>query len=874
MTNMKISLIEQYKKIQKHFAQSGKTGIIVFACTLIFLSLVAGTNLKKSSRVLLAGEIAPYDVIADRDLLVEDTQATKARKEQVALLQPAIFDLSSEPISLLRERLHDIFQLLNNADIQDLAPIRLALSEEFNREVSYQSFELWRDEKLQRYVTRTLVPWLAPYLAKGVASDLRVLTQFKGGIIIHDMDNGDERLRTELYSISDIRGIMSEISQYLKNDQTLTLRLRHAIIELITPLLPPTLTLNRKATINRAKEVANAIQPTYYRLQRGEVIVRQGEHVTREQQLKIQSIFGTRDNLLRSLFSTGVLVIAFLLGFGLFVSPCDKINVELPSKNLLFISALLLLFSLVAKCINSVAPLFIDGLYIERIAYCYPVAGAAGLFALIFSARRYYVVSLLLSFFCTVMFQGGLSLFLFYFLGSMLNTWLLVQAQTRQSAVWSFFPLLGGLLIIGLGSSLLYGIRGSILVQCLLFVSANAMLSTLLLFALSPIFEIAFHSTTRFRLMELMNLEQPLLQELMVKAPGTYHHSLIVANMVEAGAKAIGANSLLCKVAALYHDIGKLSKPNYFIENQFSHGNKHDKLTPSMSALIITNHVKHGVELAKKHRLGSEIVAVIQQHHGSRCIRNFYQKALDAGENPRESDFSYPGPRPQSKEAAIVMLADVVEASSRTLQDPTPARIRHHIYTMVMGVFSEGQLDESELTFKELHILSENFLCILTGIFHHRIEYPDTARENQKYAELQNKKKHLKKTDASNSEAPTTSTKAASEPNNANRTESSSTPTAPHNSTESESSTKTTIFIDSTTKTTVDSATPLPAQSVKNVVEEHTPASALPFSTPIDNTINSSSLPDTQIDTSAPIENNKHAQRIQASGQKNQGSTT
>ncbi len=196
--------------------------------------------------------------------------------------------------------------------------------------------------------------------------------------------------------------------------------------------------------------------------------------------------------------------------------------------------------------------------------------------------------------------------------------------------------------------------------------------------------------------------------------------------MVEAGAKAIGANSLLCKVAALYHDVGKLSYPEYFIENQFGGPNKHDKLAPSMSALILLSHIKKGTELADRYKLGQEITDIIRQHHGTRLIRFFYQKALNLGEKPRESDFSYPGPRPQTKEAAILMLADSVEASSRTLSDPTPARIKNHIDAIIKGIFSEGQLDESELTFKDLHFLSENFQRILTGIFHQRIAYPET----------------------------------------------------------------------------------------------------------------------------------------------------
>lgn len=365
---------------------------------------------------------------------------------------------------------------------------------------------------------------------------------------------------------------------------------------------------------------------------------------------------------------------------------------------------------------------------ISALAYAYPVPGAVGLVAMVFAARRYCTMGLLLSLFATLMFKGDINLFLFYFLGGMLTTWLVTKAQSRQDVVWSIIPLAVGQVVIWLASAMLGETPMGYMPVQLGSVVVNSVVSLLTLFALSPVLELTFGYTTRFRLMELMSLEQPLMQELMMTMPGTYHHSLVVANMVEAGAKAIGANSLLCKVAALYHDAGKLSHPEYFIENQFGGRNKHDKLAPSMSALILTAHVKKGTELGEAHSLGQEIIDIIRQHHGTRLIRFFYQKALDAKENPRESDYCYPGPRPQTKEAAILMLADSVEASSRTLTDPTPARIKGHIDAIIKGIFSEGQLDESELTFKDLHKLSDNFLRILTGIFHQRIAYPDATK--------------------------------------------------------------------------------------------------------------------------------------------------
>jgi putative nucleotidyltransferase with HDIG domain len=343
---------------------------------------------------------------------------------------------------------------------------------------------------------------------------------------------------------------------------------------------------------------------------------------------------------------------------------------------------------------------------------------------------------LLLAFACTQIVSGGVGLFSYYFLSSLLYILLIKRSETRSEVLGTVFPLVVGLFLAYAGTSLM-DFKGLAHVSTgVPFVLVSGLFSLLFLLAFSPIAEMLFGYTSRFRLMELMNLEQPLLQDLMVNAPGTYHHSLIVSNMVEAGARAIGASPLLAKVAGLYHDIGKLKNPQYFIENQFARENKHDKLTPSMSSLILISHVKKGVELAKAHNIGQEIIDIIVQHHGTSLIAYFYNKAHDMsegkGEVPREEDYRYPGPKPQTKEAGLILLADAIEASARTLVDPTPARIRGHIEKMIRKIFQDGELDESELTLKDLHLAADTFHRILTGIFHHRIEYPGPRSEPPK----------------------------------------------------------------------------------------------------------------------------------------------
>jgi putative nucleotidyltransferase with HDIG domain len=273
-------------------------------------------------------------------------------------------------------------------------------------------------------------------------------------------------------------------------------------------------------------------------------------------------------------------------------------------------------------------------------------------------------------------------------------------------------------------------------VYCLLFAVIGGFVNAAVLMGVIPLIESLFQYTTDIKLLELSNLHAPLLRELMIRAPGTYHHSMLVGTLVEAAAETIHANPLLARVAAYYHDVGKLSKPQYFIENAGQGENRHDRLAPSMSALILTSHVKEGVELAREHHLGRSIVDIIRQSHGTALITFFYQKARNMSDpevqNINERDFRYPGPKPQTREAGLVMLADCVEAASRTLTDPNPARIQGMVQKIINNIFIDGQLDECELTLKNLHEIAKSFNRILCGIYHQRIDYPEPAFKERK----------------------------------------------------------------------------------------------------------------------------------------------
>ena len=262
----------------------------------------------------------------------------------------------------------------------------------------------------------------------------------------------------------------------------------------------------------------------------------------------------------------------------------------------------------------------------------------------------------------------------------------------------------------------------------------NGIVSSIIVMWTLPIFEYIFNTITNISLLELADFNHPLLQRMILEAPGTYHHSLVIGNLSEVACRAVGAHALLARIGAYYHDIGKLSKPEYFGENQSVFESKHDILSPTMSKMVIMNHVKEGVELAKKNKLNPRIIDFIQQHHGNSLVYYFYMQALEKLEEDqeiKEEGFRYPGPKPNTKETAIVLLADSVEAATRALKDPDPTKIEEVVHKIVNNKFIDRQLDECDLTLKDLEKISSVFTHILSGIYHRRISYPEKALKSE-----------------------------------------------------------------------------------------------------------------------------------------------
>ncbi len=468
-------------------------------------------------------------------------------------------------------------------------------------------------------------------------------------------------------------------------------------------------------------------------IKKGEVVVREGERVNEEHLRKLSafSLLNKREG-----FTLKRFLVVFLVLF-LFVTilyEYGERNIKkfsLTQKDLIFCAALTLFVIFLARGFSLVFEYYAPN-HTSALFYVIPIFSYGIIMRIVLFSEVAILFTMVFAIAMGLSFDNSMAVLLYAFLGNVLASYFSGKCENRNtilkaglytSFVMIFFVLLLDVLLEQPFSNLPMKVA---------FIVLNGIASSFIALGLLPVIEHVFDYTTDIKLLELANFENPLLEEMMVDAPGTYHHSVIVGNLSKAAAESIGAHPLLTRVSAYYHDIGKLKMPHYFIENRTDIEDPHKDLTPSMSALIILNHVKEGVELAEKYKLGRKITEVIQQHHGKSLVSYFYSKAKEH-EDPKlhtikEQDFRYAGPKPQTKETGIIMLADAVEAASRVLEDPTPKRIESHVQSIIENIFLDGQLDESELTLKDLNAIQKSFIAILLGIFHHRIEYPERTQ--------------------------------------------------------------------------------------------------------------------------------------------------
>ncbi|HLA51432.1 MAG TPA: HDIG domain-containing protein [Thermodesulfobacteriota bacterium] len=470
-------------------------------------------------------------------------------------------------------------------------------------------------------------------------------------------------------------------------------------------------------------------------IKKGEIVVRGGDRLTEDAVKKLKAVQDASYGKGFLISTVGVFLFSIILFYTAYTFSARNIrkfasspkDILLMGVILITILTLIRLSLFIAKSIETAFPVIPFHLYL----YLLPVAAGPMLVRLFLNSETALIFAAVISLISGVFLEGSLSLAAYFFIGGIAAA-KAVRHATQRATITKAGLILGCINMLVIASFIIlkgnWSLREGVIT--ILFGFIGGQITSVIVTGVAPVFEIVFGYTTNIRHLELARMDHPLLKELALHAPGTYHHSIIIGSMVEAAAEEVNANPLLSKVSAYYHDIGKVKTPLYFIENMRGE-NKHDSLAPEVSARILISHVTEGVELANEHRLGEEITEIIRQHHGTSLISYFYQKAkAKEGINTYEvdeKDFRYPGPKPRSKEAGLVMLADVVEAASKTIPDPTPANIQAMVQRIINRVFMDGQLDECELTVKDISAIERSFKRALTGMFHQRIEYPEKA---------------------------------------------------------------------------------------------------------------------------------------------------
>ena len=701
--------------------------------TALILTFLLSPTLQLPVKNYRVGEIATKEIKSTQDLLVEDEKATREKRTEAEGSVLSVYDYDPATLADVEE----LVTILQRDDRKSdsAAKRKKDFESSLHLPLEQREWNILEKERLNPSLREAIFKVLVPILADGIVMNKDLLDPDSSkGVVIRNIKTRDERREVHPFTFLDFKEARAKLrSQADLVSSPLGRDLLPVFLKVAGYYLRPNLTFNKDETEERKAKARENVNTVYFQIKRGDVVLRAGDRVREDHLLKIKAIKQARKrgHLLSVFIGLGLLSFLFLAG--LYQFSVKNIRKIAPSrKDMLFFTSTLLGIIALLKLFQMITDI-LGGQFLSipssSYQYLFPIAAGAMLVRIVINSEVAIVFAILSSYFSASMIGNQLFFFIFSFVGSVIGAHKVARCEQRSILIKAGLTVGGINLLVILAYNLISGnpFRMTLLSDMVMGFSGG-MLASFLVLGITPVVETLFAYTTDIKLLELANMDNPILKDLILQAPGTYHHSVIVGNLVEAATKSIGANPLLARVSAYYHDIGKLKKPLYFIENMGGMENKHDHLSPSMSSLILTSHVKDGVELARENHLGERITDIIQQHHGTSLISYFYQKAKEI-ENPDmdaldEKDFRYPGPKPQTREAGIVMLADVVEAASRTLTDPSPSRIKGLVRQITNGIFLDGQLEECELTLKDLHKIEESFVHILTAIFHQRIDYP------------------------------------------------------------------------------------------------------------------------------------------------------
>lgn len=723
---------------------TGLAAAVVFSLLLIIFRYPTVPNYQP-------GDIATEEVRAQQDVTYIDKAAMEEERRKARDRSQAVYEFDGALVEKIGRDLGQAFATARNILAEHKVPPKGPISQAEKAELL---------SELESSVGRTLSPATLPVLLQerfGTALEARMIrildTVSRGGIIddqgwaqflrdqrrdiiVRDNTIPGERTLAALYLARNRAAAREFMRQFQFEFSELSEADRARLFSFMDTLLVPNLVYNQTETDRRRNAADARVSVVELTIKQGKAIVRKGEVVTLAvaEQLSALRMEQKPKSLTAQFFGFFFFAAAFLYGLWRYLILHQKRH-----RGIRRLMVMIMLVTgagfAVMRILTGLCDIFGQRMPADvfrgpvQLYYIIPFAFPAVLIALLVDVNLGIIVSMLVAT-LSGLFYGDSTLVAYAFFASLAGVYSIRHYRDRAAI------LKAGLAISLVSVVCILGIDAlrqaplafwSTVLQLGCGFLSGALASTLAS-SLLPTLEGPFRITTDIRLLEMSNLNAPVLRRLSVEAPGTYHHSLMLATLAESAAEAIDANPLLVRVGAYYHDIGKLNKSEYFIENQSFGVNKHDVLSPNMSCLIIASHVKDGLEMARELRLPPDICDLIPQHHGTRIMTYFYRKAADAinGKDQEidEVDYRYPGPKPQTKEAAILMMADSIEAASRTLTDPSSAQVQAMIDRLVDSILADNQLDECDITLRDIGLVKEAFFKILSGLYHRRLDYP------------------------------------------------------------------------------------------------------------------------------------------------------
>lgn len=709
MNHKKTSRWRPFNKFLEHHTFSYK---VVVCVTFVIIGLVMFQGLASTQLFWKVGDVASRTVTADRSVVYEDTEATKAKKEAALNNFEDVYQINLDQFNNLSLVAIDrTFEDLQKALVSE----KTATKDDKQVMTEEKEHRMALDSLLKSEVSDEDWAELSTYTAEHIELLHRQAVAISSNVMGKGVKEGQlNEAKAELLENVDQSYAFSDLDR----------RLVHRILE--NTKFYPTSEINQEDTEARRQEILASVDPVFYTIQKDQVIVNKGDTISAEQYAALQALSNNKERSPYKI-ALGMLLTMMLLFVGLSKfnewRGRHKSSVEWQRNVSIILVAMTIIIVLFP--VISAIQIGTNPNASELVNFLIPIPAVTVMIAILLGNDEAVFVTLLMGV-LVGLYTNDVYVSFANVAGSLMALTQVKVVHRRTDLTMSAVYAVGGLALVACIYALMAGLDTRDLLVLLAYCVGNGFLTLMLTIGLLPYLETAFNVTTSLTLMELCDPNTPLQRDLMNKAAGTYQHSLMVANLAEAAALRIGADAQLVRTAAYYHDIGKIKRPEFFSENQMTYLNPHDNLAPTLSTLIITSHVKDGVAMAKEARLPQPIIDMIGQHHGNTVVGYFYHKAKKLDPDINMDDFRYNCRRPQTREAAILMIADTVEAAVRSnINRLSHGQIESFIRNLINDKMNDKQFIECNLTYRDIRDITDEMMRMINSIYHKRVAYPD-----------------------------------------------------------------------------------------------------------------------------------------------------